>query len=307
MYSLHGIAERWRGRPPASGVLIASLAMLLLPGLDVIAKSLTDELPVIQISLGRFVFQLVILFLVAQVAGWRMRIEWRRPQMLLPGVMLALATLFIFAAYKHLPVAEALAIFFVEPLILTLFAARFLGERIGWRSIAACLAGFAGTVLVIQPNFVEVGWPAVFPLGTAVSFAVYMVLLRRYASRHSTFVIQSHVAVGSTLMLAVAVGAGWAMGVDSLTPVSPTPDQLLRLALLGAVATLGHAMISLALRRTTASSVAPLQYLEISSATVLGWWIFGDFPDALAWTGIAIIVGSGLFVHIRRRQREARE
>ncbi len=307
MLSLHGIAERWRGRPPASGVLIASLAMLMLPGLDVIAKSLTDELPIMQISAGRFVFQLIILFLVAQATGWKMRIEWRRPQMLLPGVMLALATLFIFAAYKHLPVAEALAIFFVEPLILTLFAARFLGERIGWRSVAACLAGFAGTILVIQPNFVEVGWPAVFPLGTAVSFAVYMVLLRRHASRHSTFVIQSHVAVGATMVLAVAISAGWALGVESLTPEIPTPNQLLRLALLGAVATLGHAMISVALRRTTASSVAPLQYLEISSATVLGWWIFGDFPDALAWTGIAIIVGSGLFVHIRKRQREARE
>lgn len=307
MYSLHGIADRWRGRPPASGVLIASLAMLLLPGLDVIAKSLTDELPITQISFGRFMFQLIILALVARMAGWKMRIEWRRPQMLLPGVMLAFATLFIFAAYKHLPVAEALAIFFVEPLILTLFAARFLGERIGWRSVAACLAGFAGTLFVIQPNFVEVGWPAIYPLGTAISFAVYMVLLRRYASRHSTIVIQSHVAVGSTMVLAVAVGAGWAMGIESMTPVLPTPSQLLRLAMLGAIATLGHAMISLALRRTTASSVAPLQYLEISSATVLGWWIFGDFPDALAWTGIAIIVGSGLFVHIRRKQRESRK
>lgn len=300
---LHGIAERWRGLPPASGVLIATLAMLFLPGLDVIAKSLTDEMPVLQIGLGRFFFQMLLLSLIARLTSLRMRIEWRRPEMLLPGVMLALATLFIFAAYKHLPIAEALAIFFVEPLILTLFAARFLGERIGWRSITACLAGFAGTILVIQPNFVLFGWPAVFPLGTAVSFAVYMVLLRRYAARYSTFVIQSHVAVGATIVLAITVGSGWAMGVESITPVLPSLNQLFRLALLGCVATLGHAMISLALRRATASAIAPLQYLEIISATILGWWIFADFPNTLAWVGITIIVSSGLFVHARRRKR----
>lgn len=293
-------------RVAVSGTAIATLALLLLPAIDALAKGLTDEMPAVEISFGRFFFHFLFLTAVSRLTGWRWSLQWRRPILLLPGLMMALATLSIFAAFRYLPLAEALAIFFVEPLILTLLAAVLLHERIGWRTLTACITGFAGTLLVVRPNFLEFGWPALFPFVTAISFAFYMILNRRLVAGYTPIEVQIHTGATASVVLAIALIATALFGGTTPAPVIPDAGQWLRLAGIGAIGTLGHFMISVALQRSSASVIAPLQYLEIVSATFLGLVFFGEFPDAIAWLGIAIIVASGLFVHARNIVRTRR-
>lgn len=290
------------------GMLLIVIAMIILPGIDAFAKVLTATLPVGQIAAGRFVFQTlfllpVMLFMLGPAALRPTRVGLHA----LRGALLAVATLLFFSALKVMPIANAIAIFFVEPLILTLMSALFLGERVGWRRLVAVVVGFAGALLIIRPSFAQVGWSALLPLGTAVCFATYLALTRMLARGEDPVAMQCYTGFfGSLVMGAALLGGSWG-GVDVLTPIWPTLQDWLLLAGLGLVATVGHILVVYAFRYAEAAVLAPFQYLEIISATILGFLLFGDFPDALTWLGIAIIVGSGLFVFWREQRQSARD
>ena len=285
---------------PSRWLLVVIAAMAFLPALDVIAKSLADEMPPLQIAFARFAFQTVMMTAFAVSFLPRRALRLQQPLLVfIPGASMGAATLCLFAALVYLPVADALAIFFVEPLILTLLAVLILGERIGWRRILAVLAGLVGVILVIRPNFIAFGLPALYPLGTALCFALYVVMSRRLVADLGPAVLTMYSGYAGMTLLGVAMFAGWSLGFEDVTPVAPTIDQWIRLAGLGFIATTGHLMLAAALRHLAASFVAPFQYLEIVSGTLLGYMVFGDFPDLLSWLGIFIIVGSGLFVYWR--------
>lgn len=285
---------------PTKWLLVVVVAMAFLPSLDVIAKTLTDELPPLQIAFARFAFQAVLTTVGALLFLPRHALRLRQPVLLfIPGVSIGAATLCLFAALVHLPVADALAIFFVEPLILTLLAVLLLGEKIGWRRVMAILVGLAGAMLVIRPNFAAFGLPALYPLGTALFFSFYVVFSRRLVADLGPIVLLMYSGYAATAVLGIAMVAGWSLGFENAVPISPTSNQWLRLAGLGVIATTGHLLLAGALRYLSAGLVAPFQYLEIVSATFLGYLVFGDFPDLATWVGILVIVGSGLFVYWR--------
>ncbi|HEU0223567.1 MAG TPA: DMT family transporter, partial [Paracoccaceae bacterium] len=220
---------------------------------------------------------------------------------LIRSAFLAASTLFFFAALAHMPVADAIAVFFVEPFILTLLSGLLLGEPVGWRRYLACAIGFAGALLVIQPSFAEIGWPAAYPLATALLFAIYLVLTRSMAPNRDPFDLQAWTALGGTLILALLLALFENTGQPALDPIPPPAFTLPWLLGIGVMATISHLFITAAFRAAPASVLAPLQYLEIVAATLLGLLVFGDFPDSLTWAGVAIIVGSGLFVAWRER------
>ncbi|MEF8834248.1 MAG: EamA family transporter, partial [Halofilum sp. (in: g-proteobacteria)] len=139
---------------------LMAVAMLLVPGLDAIAKTLTATLAPAQIAWGRFLFQTLAILPVLWFSGRRIRTS--RPLLHgARGLLLASALLLIIWAFQYLPLANAIAIFFVEPLILTLLSAAFLGERIGPRRLAAVAVGLIGALIVIRPNWTLFGWTAV--------------------------------------------------------------------------------------------------------------------------------------------------
>lgn len=285
------------------GMLLMAMAMLILPGIDAVAKSLAGIIPPAEIALARFVVQSTVLlpFALRLGVGGPLPVVAANAAR---GTLIMLATLFFFWALQYLPMAEAIAIFFVEPLILTLLSPFLLGERVGWRRLSAVGVGFLGALLVIRPTFQDAGWPALLPLCAALCFALYLVLTRRVATGMDPIVMQfqAGIAGGLTAALALLVGwgSGWLPGV--ILPVVPDMDSLMWLGILGLIATGGHMLVVHAFRRADAGILAPFQYLEIISATLLGLLVFGDFPDALTWCGIAVIIGSGLFVFYRERQ-----
>ncbi len=221
--------------------------------------------------------------------------------------MIAFATLFFFTGLAYLPMADAIAIFFIEPMLVTLLSVLFLGETIHWRRITAISLGFAGALIVIRPTFAEVGFNALYPVGAACCFSVYILLTRRLVRDEDPIRLQFLGGVFGCLVMTFALGFGAGYEIGVLSVVSPTTTHWLLLAALGLIAALCHLLVVYAYQRAAVGLLAPFQYVEIIGATILGLVVFSDFPDPITWLGIAIIVTSGIYVFRREARLERQQ
>jgi S-adenosylmethionine uptake transporter len=279
-------------------MLMMIVAMLALPGIDAIAKWLAGSISSGQVTWSRFFFQ--ILFMAPLLL--RTRGPWFTPALWLHaarGAMIAFATLFFFSGLAYLPMADAIAIFFIEPLLVTLLSALFFGEAIHWRRITAISLGFVGALIIIRPTFSEVGPAAFYPVAAAFCFSFYIVLTRKLVSNEDPIRLQFFAGIFGCLVMSLALGYGSVSGTEILASNWPTQQQWLLLAALGLIATICHLLVTYAYRLASIGILAPFQYVEIIGATILGLVVFSDFPDAITWLGIAIIVGSGMYVFHR--------
>jgi S-adenosylmethionine uptake transporter len=199
-------------------------------------------------------------------------------------------------------VADAIAIFFVEPIILTILSSIFLKEKIGWRRYTACGVGFCGALLIIQPSFQQVGVVALLPIVTAVCIAIYVMLTRVVSLREDAWSMQFKTGLWGVLFSLVALEIGRRMAVPAFDPVIPGPIAMLHLLGVGVSAAVTGILSVYAYRAVPASTLAPLQYFEIVSATIFGWLVFDNFPNLLKWLGILIIIASGLYILWRERR-----
>lgn len=287
------------------GIAFMVAFALIAPIMDACAKATPDYIPVMEILGFRFGIQLLLLLPLALLLKIAHVPSLREAGLhLLRGFLIMAATGLFFAALRDMPLANAIAIFFVEPFILTLLGGLFLGEAVGPRRLTACGVGFAGALLVIQPSFTELGLVALYPLGTALCFALYMVMTRRMATRMSPITLQAYTAIAATALILPLLAAFDGTGNATLDPAMPHGIAVYTLLGVGVVSTLSHLCISLALKFAPAATIAPLQYLEIVSASALGYFIFQDIPDGLRFLGITIIVCSGLYVFMRERRLE---
>ncbi|MCZ4352456.1 DMT family transporter [Roseovarius aestuarii] len=289
------------------GILLMLGFAIFAPVMDMFAKFIGDSLPVGQVTAIRFGVQASLLLPLALALRCLHRPAAAEMGLHLVRASLTLiATSFFFYALRFMPIADTLAIFFVEPFILTLLSALFLGEAIGPRRIIACTLGFLGALLIIQPKFDDVGLVALAPLGTAMLFACYMILTRRMATRMHPIALQTYTSLAALFLALPILFAFNGSGVVELDAHWPEMRNIWLLLGLGGMATISHICLSYALRFAPASTIAPIHYLEIVSATLLGFWAFGDLPGPLSMVGIALIVASGLYVFLRERHLERR-
>ena len=293
------------------GMAMMICGVMLLPVMDTIARylSTTGEMAPGQITFYRFFFQFGLTVPAVVALGGAVALRPRRLWLnLLRGCLLGGASLFFFAALKYMPVADSIAIFFVEPFILTTLSALVLKERVGWRRWTAIAIGFVGALIVINPSFIRFGPVALLPLVTATLFAGYMLMNRALGRVDSALVMQYVAGAGGSLFLGLVLLCGGQLaGIENLQPsLPPTAFAWTLLLLLGAIAAYGHLIVVKAFQRAPASLLAPFQYLEIVSAALLGYLVFSEFPGPSKLVGIAIIIGSGLFIVWRERQLRAR-
>lgn len=291
---------------PLLGALLMLAFCLLAPLLDVAAKLAADTIPVGQITLARFVFQSALMVPVALIMG----LSWRIGRgmgglIMLRAALLVLSTYCFVAGIAVMPIADALAIVFIEPFILLLIGKLLFGDEVGPRRIAASVIGFGGAMLVIQPAFANFGLVVLYPLGTAFLFAAYMLVTRAMSTGIHPVTMQLHTSLAGVLLCAPVIWWAEGTGIADLDPVMPQGIVWLWLFGVGFWAGISHMCMTYALKFATASTVAPLHYLEIPMAVLLGYLIFDDFPNPLTWVGMTIIVGSGLYV-IWREQSVAR-
>ena len=284
-----------------AGVGFMVLFAATAPLLDMFAKLATESAPA-QTAFARFAVQAAAMALLLRLRG-RLRAPPRAEWGLHAGrgALLAASTVFFFLALTEMPMADAIAIFFVEPLILTLLSGPLLGETVGWRRYLACAVGFGGALLVIQPSFSAFGLLALAPVAAATCFALYLALTRRHALRLDPVTMQLWSGVAGAALLGAVLTLGWLADFRALSPRAVDAPTLALLLGVGVFATVAHLAIAAAFARAQASVLAPFQYLEIITATLAGWLAFGDFPGGMTWAGVAIIVGSGMVIFHRER------
>ena len=281
-------------------------AMMFIPLMDVFAKilSTSHDMSPVMITWVRFLGQAVLLLAVIAVTIGITRVNGSHNILnVVRGMLVGAAVSIFFIAIKYLPLADAIAIFFVEPLLVMFLSAIFLKEKIGWRRIVAAIIGFGGALLIIQPTYALFGPKALLPLATAGLFAVYLILSRKIGQKDHPYVMQFWSGIGGIGICSLLMVVGTAGGMTDFAFTIPQSTlAMFYLALIIVIATAGHLLIVIAFTRAEASILAPFQYLEIVTMTVAGYLVFGDFPSPVKWLGILIIVGSGLYIFLRERQ-----
>ena len=290
------MGTRTTGSPaPLVGVGLMLLAMAILPGIDVMAKHLGAlGFPVIQIVWARLFFGALFTlpFALRHGAGslWPDR-PWLHA---LRGSLLIAATFSFFLSVQYLPIADALAIFFVQPLVLTALSPLVLGETVGPRRWAAVAVGFLGTLIIIRPGIIEVSPGALAALAAGTFLALYFLITRRISRRQPAIV-----TTFQTNLIGGLIATALVLPVFEM----PGPRDWLEFAALGAVANLGHYLIVRAYDFAEASLLAPLAYTEMVTSTLLGWLFFGDFPDRWTFFGVGILIACALYISMRERAR----
>lgn len=284
------------------GVALMIAFCVLAPLLDVCAKLATATIPVGQITGARFLVQAALMLPVVAVMGtdWRMS-RSMAGLVLLRAVFLILSTYSFVAAVTIMPIADALAIAFVEPFILLILGRVLFGDEVGPRRIGASIVGFGGALMVIQPSLAAFGLVALWPLGTAFFFAFYMLVTRQMSRGMHPVTMQLHTALAGVLVMLPVLAAGEALAIPTLDPVMPEGRAWLLLFGVGFWASASHICMTYALKFAPSATLAPLHYLEIVAAVILGYLVFGDFPNPMTWAGIATIVASGLYIIYRER------
>lgn len=280
---------------PLEGILWMAVTTVLFVGMDSIAKSLTGQYPVNQITWARFTFHALFIALYLNL---------RLPAMLkslclglqLTRSFFMLATNFLFfAGLSWLALAEVTAIMYVTPLITTLLSVPILGEQVGWRRMLSVLAGLIGAVVIIRPGGESFAWAMAFPLAAALTHSGYQLTTRLVARRDPALTTLCYTAIVGMVVSSLSLPFGWN---------SPDLSGWLRFAALGFLGCLAHFTFIKAFTAANAAVVAPFGYLTLIWATVLGFFFFGEFPDRWTFIGAAIIAGSGLYILHRERAKK---
>ncbi len=285
---------------PLLGIMLMLGFCLLAPLGDATAKLLGENISVGFLVFVRFCMQALLLLPLVWFAGHAMPRDRRLIKMTALRTALHICGVsMMFASLQFLPLADAIAIAFVMPFIMLLLGKVFLKEEVGPHRLAACAVGFVGTLLVVQPNFANVGAPALLPVGVAIIFALFMLVTRTIAKDVDPIGMQALSGLIAIPILAISLLAFPNIPFFEVAAVDGTDWVLL--ALLGTLGTMAHLLMTWSLRFAPSATLAPMQYLEIPIGTVIGYFVFRDLPNGMAAIGIAITIAAGLYVILREQ------
>jgi len=276
------------------GILLMLLAIVLFTVMDAIAKGLIARYPAPQVVWVRFAGQLALVLLLI---GPRLTaaLRTRFPVLhLLRSAFQFGATALFFLSLTRIGLAEATALTDLSPVLITLGAALFLGEPLGWSRILGVLLAMAGAMIIIRPGAEMFSPAALMPLGAAVCFAGNALLTRFIGPQESAWTSMIYAAAFGTVVAGFALPGLW-------VPVA-TPD----LALFGCVGLLGtgaQLCIIRAFSTTEAAVIAPFAYTGIVFAALWGILFYGEYPDVWTVVGASVIVAAGLYVWQQERRR----
>jgi len=281
------------------GALFMSLSMAGFTFNDSIVKSLTNDLSVAQVMFIRGVVATLLIFLLA-----RHRRALRPIHLLLdPWVALRVVgelggTLTFLIGLSHIPLANASAILQALPLAVTMAAALFLSEPVGWRRWGAILTGFVGVLIIVRPGLEGFSPYALMIVGTVVFAAARDIATRKVNPAIPSLYLSTVTAASVALAGLVLI---WPMG--GWKPVSASELGLISLA--GCLLLVGYQFIIMSMREGEISFIAPFRYTSFIWALLLGMLVFGEYPDVYMVTGGAIVIGSGLYTLYRERIKSA--
>lgn len=274
------------------------LAIFFFSLMDVAAKALGQRSDTVMAVWARYTGQmLIVLALIAPRAQAVIATRYLSLQ-IVRSVLLLMATVFMFFGLARIGLAEATAVMAVNPLLITLGAAVFLGEALGWRRMAGIGTALIGAMIVIRPGSDVFSTDALLPLAGAICFAGYALVTRRVGRDEDPWTSLFYTGLVGALALSAVVPAFW-QPPDGIT--------LALLALIGVLGMAGQLFLIRALTIADAGTVAPFAYTGVIFATAWGLLLFDEWPDATTVLGALVIVGAGLYVwHRETRARPHR-
>ncbi|MDA0703649.1 MAG: DMT family transporter [Proteobacteria bacterium] len=276
-------------------IVLMMLAWSLFPVMDAISKYISDEYHVLHIVWARLAFQALatVILLLALGRLDALRSAAPRLQLLRSGGFLAHTVLFV-SAIVFVPLAESIALLFVGPMLVVALSAALLRESVGPARWLTVMTGFLGAMLIIRPGLGALHWAAALVLLSALCFAFYQVWTRGLNAVDSPLTTLAYTPVAGLLALSPLMPFVW---------VPPSPEDWALMALMGSVGALSHFILIKAFEAAEASLLAPFAYVQIVSATLLGFIVFGDLPDRWTITGAAVIIAANLaLIAIDRRR-----
>ena len=278
------------------GALYMNLSMFAFTVNDAIMKSLTHALPLYQtIALRGGVAVLGLIFVARATGGLRLPASAHdRALIALRSLADVAATILFLTALKHMPLATLSAVMQVTPLAVTLGAALYYKDQIGWRRLLAIFIGFLGVMLIIRPGMAGFDIWSVLGLGSVATVVIRDLSVRRLSQSVPSLVVA--LGAGFAVMLMGLVGSaieGWQ---------AVTPLQVLQILGAGSMVTVGYICSVSAMRVGDIGFVAPFRYMSLLWAIILGWVFFATFPDGWSLIGAAIVVATGIYALLRERK-----
>ncbi len=300
LIGVQAVLTRFRAlHPTRRAVLLMLSAVMCFSVLETTGKYLSGFYPVPEVVWIRYsVHVLLMLIFLAPRLGWALVRTAQPGGQILRATLLLGSTLCNFGALAFLPLAEVKAISFVSPLLVTLFAVWLLKEEVGLSKWIAVIIGFLGTLFIIRPGSNMVSPAALLALGTALCYSLYQIMTRKVSEDEDPM---------TTLFYSAIVGC---IGLTAVMPflwVTPRLIHIPLCMLLGTMGAVGHFLLIKGLEIERASTLSPFGYTQLLWVTLLGYLVFNQLPDQHAVIGMAVIVGSGLYVawgHRAKRNEE---
>lgn len=270
------------------GIVFIVIGLSLAAMIGAIMKLLSTNLSAYQITWVRFFGYALIMFPVVMFRFGRTALKPARPGIqIFRGISLAAATVAFVIGARTIDFADAIAILYAYPFLLTLLAVFFLDEKVRWIGWLGVFGGFTGVILVMRPEFKSINTGTLFVFLSALIVSVQMALNRKLGTLSEPLVTSFWGALAASAVLTLPLPYYW-------QPVDP--NQLWLLGVMIVSGTISQTLIVFAFARASASTLAPFTYFEIVAAVVIGYLIFGTLPDWVSWFGIGLIIISGLVV-----------
>ena len=262
------------------------MALACFAVLDTTTKRVTMVLPIMMAVWARYFFQaLLITAVVLPLKGLAVLTTQNPRQQLARGVLLAVVTGLAFSSLKFLPVGEFTAINMTAPLLVTLLAARTLGEHVSLQRVWLVCGGFVGTLIIVRPGTDVFGWPLLIPMALVIVNAAFQLLTSKMTRTEDAMTTQFYTTWVGTALTSLPLFWFW-------VPVTET-RVLLELVLMGAAGATGHFLLILAFERSPAGALMPYMYAQIAFAMLGGWLVFDHVPDQLSVVGMGLIAVCG--------------
>jgi drug/metabolite transporter (DMT)-like permease len=281
---------------PMLGIFFMCLACSLFPIMNGLVKLLAQTYDFQQIVWARTSMHLVVvvLFFTPRM-GMTLFLTRQPASQLISSVNMLMSTFLFFGAVKFVPVADAVSITFVAPLVVVFLAWPILGERITLPRLVAVILGFLGVLVIIRPGSSVFQWASIMILGSAVCYSIYQIYMRRVAGVDHPGTSVFYGALVGTIIMSVAVPFVWK------TPA--TWQDVTMMSSLGVIGALGHFFLAKALTCAPANFIVPFNYTQMIGSVIVGYWMFAEVPDAYTWAGTALIVGAGLLIGLQGKSK----
>ena len=281
---------------PLYGILLILCAGSLLATHDGVSKHLTHLYPLVMVIWARYAVQSVVMFLLFfPKMRWAI-VRTRRPllQLLRALSLLSISVLFI-GGLRYIPLGEATAVMFLAPLIVTVLSAVFLHEKITKGQWLAVSVGFLGVLLIVRPGGALFTPAILLPMSASFCFAVYQLITRRLASTDHAVTSNFLSGLFGALVLTMLLPGQYTLAL-------PKTDWGFILVL-GLLAMTAHMLLTVALKYSSAATLAPFTYMQIIFAGLIGYLVFEHVPDMLSLLGVLVISCSGLTVAYLQHRR----